>query len=109
MPGSPAKADGTMGSAARRALQQGYLVPDQAAYDAAKEAGARRVGADGAADIVAGTLAPVVTRGWLGITDSTTAFPDSTSAVGTTRYIELVNRKFAIYNKASDVPVATGP
>ena len=109
VPASPAKADGTMGMAARRAVQQGYLVPDQAAYDAAKAAGLQGGGAGGGADTVAGTLAPVVTRGWLGIDDSTVAYPDSTSAVGTTRYIELVNRKFAIYNKASDVPIATGP
>ncbi len=107
-PASPAEADGTMGSAAPRAVRQGYLVPDPDAYDAAKTAGLQGDGGGSGADTVAATLAPVVTRGWLGISDSTAAFPDSTSAVGTSRYIELVNRKFAIYNKASDVPIATG-
>ena len=34
--------------------------------------------------------------------------PDETSAVGTTRYIELVNTNFAIYNKTSNSPISTG-
>jgi hypothetical protein len=34
--------------------------------------------------------------------------PDETSAVGTTRYIELVNTNFAIYNKTGNSPIATG-
>jgi hypothetical protein len=34
--------------------------------------------------------------------------PDETSAVGTTRYIELVNTNFAIYNKTSNTPISTG-
>ena len=33
---------------------------------------------------------------------------DETSAVGTSRYVELVNSKFAIYGKAGNTPISTG-
>jgi hypothetical protein len=34
---------------------------------------------------------------------------DSTSAIGPTRYIELVNERYAIYDRANDTPISTGP
>src|SRR5262249_16772403 len=36
---------------------------------------------------------------WQGLTDSTVTPPDSTGAVGTTRYVELVNLKYGIYDR----------
>ena len=57
---------------------------------------------------VNGPLAPTKRRSWTGINDTNSTPPDETSAVGTSRYIELVNSKFAIYNKTGNTPVGTG-
>jgi hypothetical protein len=48
-------------------------------------------------------------RNWAGQRDTTNAPSDSTGAVGTTRYIEVVNSKVAIYNRTSNTPTASGP
>jgi hypothetical protein len=101
--------DGTVGLAAAAALKQGYLVPDQAAYDRAKSKSALAQTENSAgAELAQGLLAPLMIRGWNGIFDGTSAPSDSTSSVGSTRYLELINRKFAIYNKTTNVPIATG-
>ena len=47
-------------------------------------------------------------RGFNGIRQANSAPSDSTGAVGTTRYIELINTNFAIYNKTSNTPLAQG-
>jgi hypothetical protein len=47
-------------------------------------------------------------RNWEGLEDTSGAPSDQTSAIGTTRYIQLVNRKFGIYNRTSDAPLSTG-
>ena len=102
------RGDGTLGKAARMALRHGPLVPDREAYAQAKA----RAQADATFGPVtaptAGPLAPATVRGWNGVFDSNSAPSDSTSAVGTTRFIELVNRKFAIYNKTSNTPISQG-
>ena len=54
-------------------------------------------------------LAPSLVRNWAGQRDTTAAPSDSTGAIGTTRYIELVNSKAAIYNRTSNTPNASGP
>jgi hypothetical protein len=41
-------------------------------------------------------LAPQKLRSWEGIRDPNVGPSDSTGAVGTSRYVELVNSKFAI-------------
>jgi hypothetical protein len=58
----------------------------------------------------AGRLAPVPQRSWEGIKDPGNSPPDETSAVGTTRYVELVNSRFGIYEKTntSRKPIGTG-
>jgi hypothetical protein len=102
---------GTLSSAARRALHHGYLVPNPAQYHRQKARITRRAAARNAltqplgAD---GPLAPTKLRAWPGINDPFSAPPDETSAVGTQRYIELVNSKFAIYNKTSNTPINQG-
>lgn len=53
-------------------------------------------------------LAPSLVRNWAGQRDTTDAPSDSTGAIGTTRYIELVNSKAAIYNRTSNTPTAAG-
>ncbi|HEV8673915.1 MAG TPA: hypothetical protein VGX21_07710, partial [Methylomirabilota bacterium] len=111
--------DGTVGRAAALAMRQGYLVPDQAAYARAKAEAAGRTGQGAEAEATRGPLASVPIRGderliprsilnFDGIFDGTRAPPDSTSAVGSTRYIELVNSRFATYNKTTHLPIGTG-
>ena len=100
---------GTVGTAARHAMRQGYLVPNQARYERQKARAARQTAAKRALTApVDGALAPVKNRAWAGINDINSAPPDETSAVGTGRYIELVNSKFAIYDKTSSTPMSTG-
>jgi hypothetical protein len=48
-------------------------------------------------------------RNWAGASDTTGAPSDSTGAIGTTRYIELVNSQAAIYSRTSNTPTASGP
>ena len=102
--------DGTLSKAAAAAMERGYLVPDQAAYDAAKARANAQSGkaAGAAADAAPGLLAPVLIRGWEGIFDAGSAPSDSTSSVGSTRYMETINRKYAIYNKTTNAPINTG-
>jgi hypothetical protein len=89
-------------TAAQRALQRyGYLVPHPAAYDRAK-AGAARRSVHAAQGVSApGTSAPVQASNFAGIADTTGSPSDSTGAVGTTRYMELVNSRFGLYNRSN--------
>lgn len=54
------------------------------------------------------TLAPSLVRNWGGQRDRASAPSDSTGAIGTTRYIELVNSRVAIYKRTSNTPTASG-
>jgi hypothetical protein len=102
---------GTLSVAASRAIERGYLVPDQARYDRQKARRTRRAASrETLTDPVSAPLAPsiVAGRSWQGINNPNVAPPDETSAVGTTRYIELVNINFAIYDKTSNTPISTG-
>lgn len=100
---------GTVGDTAGRAIRRGYLVPHQARYERQKARISRRAAArDALTQPAAGPLAPAKIRGWNGINDASSAPPDETSAVGTSRYIELINSRFAIYNKTGNAPIGTG-
>ena len=102
---------GTLSAAAGRAIHRGYLVPNQARYDRLKARSTRPAATREALLAPAsGPLAPSIVSGrsWLGINNPNAAPPDETSAVGTTRYVELVNTNFAIYNKTSNTPISTG-
>jgi hypothetical protein len=104
---------GTLGVAAKQSIKRGYLVPNQRRYDRQKARATRRAAARDALAAplsapASGPLAPVRLRGWPGINNPNNTPPDETSAVGTTRYIELVNSNFAVYNKTSNAPLATG-
>src|SRR4051794_17953807 len=74
--------DGSAGSAAARAMRQGYLVPDQAGYDRAKARANAASVAPVRPESAANPLAPVTVRGWSGIFDGNSAPSDSTSSVG---------------------------
>lgn len=99
-----------LSGAAKRAVTHGYLVPNQNRYDRQKARATRRAEATEAlsAPATSGPLAPSKIRAWNGINNPNNAPPDETSAVGTGRYIELVNSNFAIYNKTGTTPVGTG-
>ena len=78
--------DGSVSSAAAESIRAGYLP---------REAGRE-------------LLAPSLPSGWPGLRDSTAAPADATGAVGDSRFVELANRKFAIYDKSSPDPIKTG-
>jgi hypothetical protein len=100
--------DGTMSATARQAMNEGALT--LAADDRAKARGNAATASTGSA--AAGpaeveALAPTATRNWEGIFNTGSAPSDSTGAVGTTRYVETINRNVAIYNKTSNTPIHT--
>jgi hypothetical protein len=101
-------ADGTLGPAARLALSQGYLVPDQRAYERAKAKAARANPSFALTAPVLTKRAPSTVSSWQGLSDSDFAPSDSTGAVGTQRFIELVNSQFGIYDKGATSPIASG-
>jgi hypothetical protein len=85
-------------------------VPDAGVY-AAQKAAANAAAARGAgrpAGPARAVLAPGVVRNWAGQRDTTVAPSDSTGAIGTIRYIELVNAKAAVYSRTSNTPTAAG-
>jgi hypothetical protein len=90
--------DGTLGPAAARALRDGYLVPNQAAYEEAKMAAARSVGLP-ATYAPRSAAAPSAGVTWKGLSNAGVTPSDSTGAIGTTRYIETVNAKVGIYDR----------
>lgn len=103
---------GPLSDAQRRALKRGYLVPDEARYAAAKATASRPT-----ATTTVGSNAPspkspafdgAPLRSWQGIDDPTHSPTDSTGAIGTSRYIELVNSKVAIYDRTHNAPLSVG-
>ena len=82
-------------------------VPNPRAY-AAQKAAANAAAARRASASPPAVLAPSLARNWAGQRDTTAAPSDSTGAIGTTRYIELVNSKAGIYNRTSNTPTASG-
>jgi hypothetical protein len=96
-----------MGAAAAHALRYGPL-PADARELAAQKRLANRASLHGPAGggLLARLLAPVSLRSWAGVFDPSGSPSDSTGAIGTTRYIELINQEFAIYNRTSDAPLS---
>jgi hypothetical protein len=108
-PAKPVVTTGRPSPAQRQLRRQGYLVPNQRGYERAKARAARR--APGSASPEATLLAPRIpaaSPSFAGIRDPNSGPPDTTGAVGTTRFIETVNTKFAIYSKTSTTPLSTG-
>jgi hypothetical protein len=84
--------------------------PNPAAYAAQKaaaNAAAARI-AQRASARTSAALAPTLLRSFAGQHDPNAAPSDSTGAIGTTRYIELVNDKAAVYSRTSNTPTASG-
>jgi hypothetical protein len=102
---------GTLSPAARAIRSQGYLVPNQAAYQRQKARANRRAAAGTALAQPAapfGPSAPSTVRAFDGINDTDFSPPDETSAIGNRRYVQLVNADFAIYSKTGSTPVGQG-
>lgn len=101
---------GPLSPVQKRAMSQGYLVPDQQAYERAKagaqDQAARLSGEPTSTAPVAEK--PATFRSWEGVRDRFVTPSDSTGAIGPSRYIELVNQKYAIYERTSNSPIATG-
>src|SRR5919112_1957928 len=101
---------GPLSATQKLAIKQGYLVPDQDAYERAK-AGAQRLAGGGGKPTyaVAQGADPETFRSWKGIRNRKGGTPsDSTGAIGPTRYIELINIRYAIYDRTGNRPINTG-
>ena len=89
--------------------QRGHeLVPDPDAVARAKEAAAQAAEGDSVAKPEINVAAPVSLAGFDGIYDTSTGPPDTTIAVGSTRLIEMVNSRFGIYDRSSNL-LSEGP
>ena len=101
---------GPLSATQKLAIKQGYLVPDQQAYERAKARAQRLAGGGGKTTSAAAQGAdPETFRSWEGIRNRKGGTPsDSTGAIGPTRYIELINVRYAIYDRTSDRPIGTG-
>ena len=100
---------GPLSATQKLAMKQGYLVPDQDAYERAKAGAQRLAGGGGNTTYAAAQGAdPETFRSWEGIRDPRPAPSDSTGAIGPTRYIELINIRYAIYDRTSNHPINTG-
>ena len=88
----------------RVANPSAYKARKAAANSAASRVNRRASGPAG----TSAPLAPSLVRNFAGQRDTSDAPSDSTGAIGTTRYIELVNSRAAIYNRTSNTPTAQG-
>jgi len=91
----------------RAAISGQLLVGDPASYARAKAAAERAVRAPLTAQS-SGPKAPSTQRNWQGVNNLNEAPSDSTGAIGTQRYVELVNSVIGIYDRTNNTPIATG-
>lgn len=105
--GPPRHAPGSFGTTRAASLQgrRGYLVPDPAALDQAKAAASS---SDRVRVQPSSSGAPVAFRSWKGVYDTSVSPSDSTGAIGPTRYVELVNDQFAIYDRTNNAALSSG-
>jgi len=106
-------ADPTEQGSASAAMQWGALpksADEVAAKAAATRASAEALGpAAGGSSAAAGSLATLSGgHNFAGQFVSTSSPPDTTGAIGTTRYIELVNTRFGIYNRSTNALIGSG-
>ncbi|TMK80676.1 MAG: hypothetical protein E6G47_06355 [Actinobacteria bacterium] len=102
----PRRAAGPFGAtpAASQQARRGYLVPDPAGLARAKATATSRHVALAPPD----PSSPVAFRSWKGVYDTSVSPPDSTGAIGPTRYIELVNDQFGIYDRTNNTALSSG-
>ncbi len=118
--------NGTMSGAAARSLRHGPLPANRAQVEAKARANAAARAARAGrqplaslrsleagqpeADLSFGRKAPSLAggRSFAGQFDPDSSPSDSTGAIGPTRYVQLVNSRFAIYNRTSNSPISAG-
>lgn len=116
--------DGTLGAAARAAIEHGPLPMSEAtaaakaaadrARDEAEKSGAQRPfsPADGApaGEAATGPLVPVVVGGFNkpGLGPTSSAPPDTTGAIGPSSYVQLVNTTAGIFNRTTGAITGSG-
>lgn len=93
-------ATGPPSAPAAAAMRYGALPADPAALAAGKLDAQGRIGADNDDTPTVVSPKPVKTLAWEGVRQVGIAPSDSTGAIGTTRYVESVNSRVAIYNRA---------
>ncbi len=107
-----ARVPGTLSVAQNRARSRGYLVPNETAYANAKASANRRAAAIAPDRGIPSPRSPAFAgaplRSWQGIDDPAHSPTDSTGAIGTSRYIEMVNSQVAFYDRTNDAPLSTG-
>jgi hypothetical protein len=89
---------GPLSAAAKRAIERGPLPADAAYLERAKAQAAARAGLASAAS-VATSPQPTIGESKAGLKDPGHTPSDSTGAIGTRRYIEVVNSKVGIYGR----------
>lgn len=101
---------GRLSALQKRALNQGYLVPDQRGYERSKADAAQKAvqNTELKAPSAPSATAPTSFRSWQGVNDTNVGPSDSTGAIGPNRYIELVNQKYAVYSRTSNTPINQG-
>lgn len=112
-----------VGRAAERAskLQVGLIKADLEAKAAADRARSAAEGTAGRASLdetaratvgnaLTGPANPSVVGGlnFAGLTDNTGSPPDTTGAIGTTRFVQLVNRRAGIFNRTTGALISSG-
>ena len=116
--------DGSLSLAATEAMNGGFLpassadITTKAIVNAAFDATAMVASLEpkteelvlfGGAEVAASTPPSIVGgRSFQGQLDATFTPSDSAGAIGTTRYVQLVNRRFAIYSRTSATPLSSG-
>jgi hypothetical protein len=112
MAGTLRAVPGKLSVAQQRARTRGYLVPDETAYANAKASAARRAAAIAPDSSVPSPRSPAFDgaplRSWQGVDDPSHSPTDSTGAIGTSRYIEMVNSDVAFYDRTNDAPLSVG-
>jgi hypothetical protein len=89
-----------MSAAARLAMARGYIPGDPKALDRAKaQAGPAAGGSKAPATAETPSPQPATKLAWNGLSDPDSSPSDSTGAIGTRRYIELVNTRVGIYDR----------
>jgi hypothetical protein len=94
--------------AAVRAMKYGPLPADAGRLAAQKRVADRAVQRASRPRLFSRLLSPVAQRSWQGIDDQGGTPSDSTGAIGPSRYVELVNSKFAVYDRTTDTPLGSG-
>ncbi len=122
-PADPAeKGDGTLSAAAKAAIKYGPLPFSEAtvaakaaanrARDEVEKAGARRplnpAERAPAGEAGAGPLAPSSLLNVPGLTDNTGSPPDTTGAIGPTRFVQLVNSRAGSFDRVTGALIGSG-